>query len=148
MPLPSTFVCAIIKNENGEILINKKRDGKTVKNYSIELPGGKIEDGETPEEAIRRNISEKLGIEIEYPFFIAGYTFSKYSSRGFRDLYGECFECKIIGGLEQKENNEYPKWVSPEDALKIRKATLGLKYFVSYYIQEQKELGEINEKAV
>lgn len=55
-------VVGIIKNENG-VLVLKRSRGRSEAPIFWELPTGKIEFGEQPEEAIARTISEYLGIE-------------------------------------------------------------------------------------
>ncbi|MDQ3393214.1 MAG: (deoxy)nucleoside triphosphate pyrophosphohydrolase [Bacteroidota bacterium] len=54
---------AIIENE-GKILIAKRKPGKHLEGF-WEFPGGKIEPGEKPEEALKREILEELNLEIE-----------------------------------------------------------------------------------
>ena len=54
---------AIITNSNNEILISR-RSADQHQGNKWEFPGGKVEDGETVENALNREIKEELGIEI------------------------------------------------------------------------------------
>ncbi len=60
MPLP--VMAAIIQRGN-EVLLCQRKEGALAGKW--EFPGGKIEDGETPEECLVREIQEELGITIE-----------------------------------------------------------------------------------
>ncbi len=55
--------CAIIKNDRGEILVTQRSASMKLP-LKWEFPGGKIEDGETAEECLVREIKEELGIKI------------------------------------------------------------------------------------
>ncbi|MBN1108832.1 MAG: (deoxy)nucleoside triphosphate pyrophosphohydrolase [Bacteroidales bacterium] len=55
--------CAIIRNEDQEVLV-VQRDEKSDHPFKWEFPGGKINDGETEEECIVREIREELSIDI------------------------------------------------------------------------------------
>lgn len=57
-------VAAVIKNDNGKILITQRNLKKSQGGW-WEFPGGKIEQGETREEAIIREIKEELTIDIK-----------------------------------------------------------------------------------
>lgn len=57
-------VCGIIQDEKGRLLIARRPEGKALAGY-WEFPGGKIEQGETPESALRRELREELLIETE-----------------------------------------------------------------------------------
>ncbi len=58
----------VIFNKNKQILIAERLKGKVYAGY-WELPGGKIEQGETPDQALKREFFEELGIEsIELEF--------------------------------------------------------------------------------
>ncbi|MBE9222709.1 8-oxo-dGTP diphosphatase MutT [Cyanobacterium stanieri LEGE 03274] len=54
---------AVIVNDEGLILIDKRRNKGTMAN-KWEFPGGKFEDGENAQECIVREIKEELGIDI------------------------------------------------------------------------------------
>lgn len=60
MPLP--VIAAIIRQGN-EVLLCQRKEGALAGKW--EFPGGKIENGETPEECLIREIEEELGITIE-----------------------------------------------------------------------------------
>jgi 8-oxo-dGTP diphosphatase len=54
--------CALI-NEYGKVLINERPMGKDYAGY-WEFPGGKVDEGETPEEAIIRELKEEINIDV------------------------------------------------------------------------------------
>lgn len=58
-------VVAAIIRKNGKILIAQRKADSKLEASRWEFPGGKIEFGEHPEEALRREIKEELGIRIK-----------------------------------------------------------------------------------
>ena len=75
-----------------------------------EFPGGKIEEGETPQEALVREIEEELETEIEVGDLLetVEYDYPKFH------LSMDCFVCKIKhGGLILKEH-EAARWLTKE----------------------------------
>ena len=76
-----------------------------------EFPGGKIEEGETPEQALTREIKEELDTEIQVGKLIdtIEHDYPKFH------LSMDCFWCEIMqGGLELKEH-ESAMWLVPQD---------------------------------
>lgn len=61
MPNYVTVVAAVMERE-GKVLIAKRK--RSFMGHPWEFPGGKIEPGETPEECLKREIREELGVEI------------------------------------------------------------------------------------
>ena len=80
-----------------------------------EFPGGKIEEGETPEQALTREIKEELDTEIQVGKLIdtIEYDYPKFH------LSMDCFWCEIMqGGLELKEH-EAARWLSKEELYSV-----------------------------
>lgn len=80
-----------------------------------EFPGGKIEEGETPEQALAREIKEELDTEIQVGKLIETieYDYPKFH------LSMDCFWCEIMqGGLELKEH-EAARWLSKEELYSV-----------------------------
>ena len=67
---------AVILKPNGEFLLARRPEGKPYAGY-WEFPGGKVEPGERVEQALRRELREELGIEVEqaYPWVTQVFTY-------------------------------------------------------------------------
>lgn len=75
-----------------------------------EFPGGKIEAGETPQEALKREITEELDTEISVGEFIDTI---EYDYPTFH-LSMDCFWCQIISGDLVLKEHEAAKWLTKE----------------------------------
>lgn len=60
---PLDVVCAIIRREDGRILLAQRPPGKSLAGL-WEFPGGKIDPGETPAQALHRELMEELGCRV------------------------------------------------------------------------------------
>lgn len=101
-------VAAIIQKEN-KILATKRGYGEFINMW--EFPGGKIESGETKEQALVREIKEELNIEISVDKFAIGI---EYQYPNFY-LFMSCFMCSIKeGSIELLEHND-GKWITKEE---------------------------------
>lgn len=89
-----------------------------------EFPGGKIEDGETPEEALIREIKEELDIEIAVGELI---DIVEYDYPNFH-LSMKCYWCEIKSGDLVLKEHEAAKWLTKEelDNVEWLPADLGL----------------------
>ena len=72
-----------------------------------EFPGGKVEDNETPEEALRREIREELKVEIAVEEYLMTV---EYDYPEFH-LVMQCFRCSIIEGEPVLLEHEAAKWL-------------------------------------
>ncbi|OUN93160.1 8-oxo-dGTP diphosphatase MutT [Blautia sp. An46] len=75
-----------------------------------EFPGGKIEEGETPQEALAREIKEELDTEIEVKDFLETV---EYDYPEFH-LSMDCFFCTIKSGELVLKEHEAAKWLTAE----------------------------------
>lgn len=76
-----------------------------------EFPGGKMEPGETPQEALHREIQEELETEIKVGDFI---TTVEYDYPNFH-LTMHCFICSIISGNLTLLEHEDARWLSKDE---------------------------------
>ena len=68
-------VKALIRNEDGDLLLEgKRRDGGLI---TYDLPGGRIDEGETIETALRRELKEEIGLRYDGHIRLVALTISK-----------------------------------------------------------------------
>lgn len=71
----------ILQDDQERILITERPEGKFMEGY-WEFPGGKIEENETPEEALQRELYEEIGIEVDQkdlePFYFISSPYPEY----------------------------------------------------------------------
>jgi len=104
-------VAALIANDRGEVLITQRRADQALP-LAWEFPGGKVEPGEAPEVALRREIAEELGVPVEVGrvYDVMFHAYPDY------DVYMLVYRCRILDGavprpLEVKDL----AWVPPPE---------------------------------
>ena len=76
-----------------------------------EFPGGKIEPGETPQQALKREIREELDTEIEVGDLIGTI---EYDYPTFH-LSMDCFWCEVVSGKLVLKEAEAARWLTKEE---------------------------------
>lgn len=106
-------VAAIIKatNENGEPIVFATQRGYGDFKGGWEFPGGKIEEGETPQAALIREIREELETEIVVGELIDTI---EYDYPTFH-LSMDCFWAEIVSGDLVLKEHEAAKWLAKEE---------------------------------
>ena len=95
---------------DGRVLAAKRKQGKTLGGL-WEFPGGKIEPGESPTEALAREIREELDAEIEVVREIA----TAEHHYDFATIELKTFLCELIGEHFENKEHEEIRWVSVEE---------------------------------
>lgn len=102
-------VVAAIIADNDRIFATQRGYGEFKDGW--EFPGGKIDAGETPEEALRREIREELATEIEVGELL---TTVEYDYPTWH-LTMHCFMCRVFKGDLVLLEHEAAKWLTREE---------------------------------
>lgn len=100
-------VAAIIRDGN-RIFATQRGYGEFKDGW--EFPGGKVEEGETPQEALKREIEEELETEIEVGDYL---TTIEYDYPKFH-LSMKCYWAKIVEGKPVLLEHEAAKWLTKD----------------------------------
>ncbi|MBR0418100.1 MAG: (deoxy)nucleoside triphosphate pyrophosphohydrolase [Erysipelotrichaceae bacterium] len=101
-------VAAIIEKE-GSIFVAKRLNGEFAGLW--EFPGGKYEEGETGEEAIKREIREEFDVEIN----VDGYLCTVEHQYDTFYLVMDCFICNLLTDHMILHDHSDAKWINPYD---------------------------------
>ena len=97
---------------DGRVLLGQRPEGKSMAGL-WEFPGGKVEEGETPEVALIRELEEELGINT-WESCLAPLTFASHSYEKFH-LLMPLFACRKWEGVPQSREGQALKWVAARD---------------------------------
>lgn len=108
---PLLLVAAVaLIDKDGRVLISKRPKNKIMANM-WEFPGGKVEDSETPEIALVRELQEELGINTQTSC-LAPLTFASHGYDKFH-LLMPLFLCRVWQGIPEPLEGQTLKWVRP-----------------------------------
>jgi 8-oxo-dGTP pyrophosphatase MutT (NUDIX family) len=96
---------AFVFDDAGRLLVVKENYGR----YRWSLPGGAIEDGESPEEACAREVLEETGVDVMIDYAVGRYELPDISVHAFR--------CTIVRGrpaLQPTDELSAVEWLAPE----------------------------------
>ena len=99
-------VCGLIEDGGGRVLACRRPEGKHLGGL-WEFPGGKVEPGESPAEALVRELREELGIETE----VAGALTPVVWDYGRGPIRLIPFFCRIVSGEPQPHEHDALEWV-------------------------------------
>jgi len=107
-------VAAVIFDAHGRIFTTQRGYGDWKDWW--EFPGGKIEPGETPQQALKREIREELDADIEVGSLLQTIDYDYPSFH----LTMHCFKCRLANGHLTLLEHEAAKWLKPSDLQSVR----------------------------
>lgn len=102
--------CALL-DQDGRILLAQRPEGKSLAGL-WEFPGGKVEQGETPEETLVRELDEELGVKTKVAC-LAPLTFASHTYETFH-LLMPLYVCRRYEGIPHGREGQALKWVKPQ----------------------------------
>ena len=110
---PVLLVVAVaLIDVDGRVLLTRRPAGKSMAGL-WEFPGGKVQDGETPECALIREVREELGIDVTEAC-LAPLTFASHTYDDFH-LLMPLFVCRVWEGIVTPREGQQIKWMRPRD---------------------------------
>ena len=103
-------VVAAAIEKDGKFFCAQRPEGKSLGGF-WEFPGGKLEDGESPEQALVREIKEELNSEIEIVSYIneASYDYN------FGTVVMKTYHAKLISGNLELLEHQNSTWLAPNE---------------------------------
>lgn len=103
-------LCGIISNLEGQIFIARRKSGKSFSG-KWEFPGGKLEQGESEQECLQRELLEELGMHVQ-----VGERFGEnehhYENISIRLI---AYRCSFISATYELTDHDAYEWVKPEE---------------------------------
>ena len=125
--------CYLIKYNN--VVVIKYKKGNKKEGY-YDIPGGKIENMELPEQTVIREMKEETGLSIKNPKY-KGNMIIEYPNRIF-DF--DVFICKECEGQPQKFEENISEWIAIEELLKKENILSNImildKFFIKGLVKE------------
>lgn len=108
------LVTAAVIDRDGKFLLAQRGPGDRLAG-KWEFPGGKIEQGETPQDCLSREIREELGIVVQVGEFLCSSRFD-YDHASVEIF---AYRCKWVSGKLQQNAHQALQWLSPEELSEV-----------------------------
>lgn len=118
-PLKTVPIAVALTMRDGKMLLLQRRDENPMWNRKWEFPGGKIENGEDPGDAMRREMLEETGLGIVAQTFLGIHTHDWQLSERTLRVVLHCFQCDLAAGEIVREDRATfdHAWTTPAEAL-------------------------------
>ncbi len=107
-----TVLCGIISNSDGKIFIARRKPGKSMAG-KWEFPGGKLEEGESEESCLKRELLEELGMKVEVREKL-GHNEHQYPTFSIRLI---AYQCTFVEASYELTDHDTYEWVKKEELM-------------------------------
>jgi len=109
---PLQVVCAVIIHKGRILCCQRQEDPRKSISGKWEFPGGKVEQGESHQQALKREISEEINLDIEVGEFLmtVSHDYDEFSL----ELHAYKATCQDISPIEIRDHAAV-KWLLPEE---------------------------------
>lgn len=109
-------VAAALLDGEGRVLLSRRPDGKSLAGL-WEFPGGKLEPGERPEDALVRELAEELGVTVD-PGRLAPLTFVSHAYPDMH-LLMPVYVCRTWSGVPHPREAQALHWATGDDLARM-----------------------------
>lgn len=127
-PIRKAVRCYLIKDN--KIVVTRYKSGNKKEGY-YDIPGGKIEEGETSKQTAIREMKEETGINVENPIF-KGKMIIEYPNRIFDFNVFVCNECE---GEPQEYDENTSEWIEINELLQKEKILSNIMILDRFFIR-------------
>ena len=111
-----TTVAGVIRNEKGEVLCTLRDQGKyEYVSLKWEFPGGKVEEGETQQQTLTRELQEELEIEVK----IGDFFYQVEHDYPDFHLSMAVYECELVSSELKMNVHKGIKWLQPNEMMNL-----------------------------
>lgn len=104
-------VGAVVRDDTGRVLLVLRAHAPAAGNWS--LPGGRVEPGESPDDAVTREVAEETGLRVEVGRLVG--TVERDAGHGATYVIDD-YECTVTGGrLESGDDAVDARWCTPDE---------------------------------
>src|SRR5262245_12261274 len=118
--MSAKFIVAVayVIEKDGSVLLLRRSPLKDHAPGEWETGSGRVESGETPEAAIRREVREETGLQVEIVAPVDTFHFYRGAAR--EETIGIAFWCRYVGGeLVMSEEHDRAEWVDFDQAVPL-----------------------------
>lgn len=106
--IKATKVTAAVIERDGKVLCARRKPGLVAAGL-WEFPGGKLEEGEAPENGLKRELEEELGVEAKVGEFLCAVPFSGTLASFELVVY----RAELLGGELRLTDHDEVRWLAP-----------------------------------
>jgi len=108
---PTEVTAAVLEREGRLLAAQRREDVGDPRGGSWELPGGKIEPGESPEACLARELREELSLEVE----VGAHLLSVSHDYPDRRILLHAYRCTLLAGTPQPSAHQAVAWLAPSE---------------------------------